>query len=109
MGLWMETAVRRSNRIPRRIPTESHEYFFSRIESDFERAKYEYEKSEEMEEVRMGRYRKQAFVVRKISISSPGDIYGMVLIYFTPASPLPLLSLITNTLRLFNDIIQRVV
>lgn len=70
------------------------------------RGKYEYEKSEEMEEVR---YRKQAFVVRKISISSPGDIYGMVLIYFTPASPLPLLSLITNTLRLFNDIIQRVV
>lgn len=87
MGLWMETAVRRSNRIPRRIPTESHEYFFSRIESDFERAKYEYEKSEEMEEVR---YRKQAFVVRKISISSPGDIYGMVLIYFTPRFSSPL-------------------
>lgn len=54
------------------------------------RGKYEYEKSEEMEEVRMGRYRKQAFVVRKISISSPGDIYGMVLIYFTPRFSSPL-------------------
>ena len=47
MGLWMETAVRRSNRIPRRIPTESHEYFFSRIENDFERDEREVRVREE--------------------------------------------------------------